>query len=1174
MEEKPPSPTEDSAAPPLSSTETKPSLFPLFPLTASSSLQTTTTSSASQWLCNSSFNTDISVINNAVASQISHETTQSPPQNDDEGENRAQANPLPFSYEILESSESDGGGRDRERKKDKRRKKRKKRNRDSSAERGGFDGFGSRKSRVRAWADSEANVTKDYYFDSHGDRDNLAFGCIYRMDIARYKPYNPFNLSGLHVRGLYWWNRSGSLWERDGDVDALDAKMKSAGRYWSGKYMALERHKSFKRIRLVAPKLSPVTMQDEFLPLSESDAGVSHGAVNSDSVSKTSASLEESWEDEMLNKTREFNKQTREHPHDEKVWLAFAEFQDNVSGMQRQKGARLQTLEKKISILEKAVELNPDNEELLLCLLKAYQMRDSSDVLIVRWEKILLQHSGSYKLWREFLHIVQRNFSRFKVSEVRKMYAHAIEALSASCSKHSRQVLQAADPSSPDPVFVQLELGLVDIFLSLCRFEWQAGYRELATALFQAEIEFSLFCPPLLLTEQSKHRLFEHFWNSGGARVGEEGALGWSTWLEKEEETRQRVMNEELSRENEGGGWTGWSEPWSNDTKGIVNVENEANNDVVMGDNQDEEEYKEVEPEVDTENLLKMLGIDINTGDGGEVNDASTWIKWSKEESSRDCDQWMPVRRKSDTISPASDEVHKTDEDEQLSRVVLYEDVNEYLFSLSTTEARLSLLSQFIDFYGGKMSQLLCSNSPTWADNILSLEDLPDSMLEKLKCIHEVLTKTQNSPTGFSFEFLSGNFSRNADIMKFIRNAVLLCLTVFPRNYMLEEAVLISEELYVTKMNSSNCMVTPCQALAKSLLKSDRKDILLCGVYARREATYGNIDHARKVFDMALLSVEGLPVELQSSAPLLYFWYAEVELANNTADDHESSCRAIHILSCLGSGTKYNPFKSQASSVLLLRARQGFKEKLRTVWSSWVRGIVNDQSVALICSAALFEELTTGWDAGIEVLNQAFSMVLPERRSQGYQLEFLFNYYIKMLQRHQRQSSLMKVWESILHGLQIYPFSPELLKDVVEVGHYYTTSNKLRRILDDCCYKKPSVVLWLFALSYEMFRGGSHHRIRGLFEKALSNDRLCSSVVLWRCYIVFEMEIAHDPSAARRVFFRAIHACPWSKRLWLDGFLKLNSVLTAKELSDLQEVMRDKELNLRTDIYEILLQES
>ena len=121
----------------------------------------------------------------------------------------------------------------------------------------------------------------------------------------------------------------------------------------------------------------------------------------------------------------------------------------------------------------------------------------------------------------------------------------------------------------------------------------------------------------------------------------------------------------------------------------------------------------------------------------------------------------------------------------------------------------------------------ISSNSPTWTENVLSLEDLPDSMLEKLKSIHEVLTKTKSSPTGFSFEFLSGSISRNADMMKFLRNAVLLCLTVFPRNHILEEAVLISEELYVTKINSSNCMVTPCRALAKSLLKSDRQVLIL-----------------------------------------------------------------------------------------------------------------------------------------------------------------------------------------------------------------------------------------------------------------------------------------------------------------------------------------------------------
>ncbi|GER25409.1 P-loop containing nucleoside triphosphatehydrolases superfamily protein [Striga asiatica] len=35
--------------------------------------------------------------------------------------------------------------------------------------------------------------------------------------------------------------------------------------------------------------------------------------------------------------------------------------------------------------------------------------------------------------------------------------------------------------------------------------------------------------------------------------------------------------------------------------------------------------------------------------------------------------------------------------------------------------------------------------------------------------------------------------------------------------------------------------------------------VLLCGVYAQREAFFRNIDHPSKVFDMALSSIDGLP---------------------------------------------------------------------------------------------------------------------------------------------------------------------------------------------------------------------------------------------------------------------------------------------------------------------------
>ncbi|KAF2317608.1 hypothetical protein GH714_025489 [Hevea brasiliensis] len=802
------------------------------------------------------------------------------------------------------------------------------------------------------------------------------------MDVPRYKPYNHTKLSAMDFHGLYRFNRRSTMFDRDDDIDALDVKLKSNGRYWSGKYAALEFQKNLKRLRLVAPKQHVLDGSDDYIPFS--DTKLSQEGVDRGSISKASL-VEESWEDEVLRKSREFNQLTRENPHDEKVWLDFAEFQDRVAKMQPQKGARLQMLEKKISILEKAVELNPDNEELLLCLLKAYQSRDSTDMLIGRWEK----------------------------------------------------VYQNAKASSLDPAIVQLELGLVDVFLSLCRFEWQAGYQELATALFQAEIEFSLFCPSLLLSEHSKLRLFEHFWNGNGPRVGEEGAVGWSSWLEKEEETRQKTLKEEETlHDDERGGWTGWSEPLPKFTETDKSPANATDDNVASEELQDEFENEEIKQEDDTEALLKQLGIDVDTGPNSDIKNTSTWIRW------------------------------------------------------------------------------ICTNSSSCTEKILSMEVLPNSIVRNL------------SLTGNGLVFLLGNtsdHSKQTDVMKFLRNAILLCFTAFPRNHILEEAALVAEELSVTRMDSS----TPCRALAKYLLKSDRQDLLLCGVYAQREAASGNIDHARRVFDMALSSIDGLPLHLQSNAPLLYFWYAEAELANSYGNTQESSPRALHILSCLGTGPKYYPFEHKPSGLQLLRAHQGFKEKMRTVQSAWVRGVVDDQSIALICSAALFEELTTGWAAGIGVVDEALTMVLPVISISMY--DCFLNLYVH-----------------VLINLDDYAF------DVL---------------------RKPSVIVWIFALSFEMSRGGSHHRIHGLFERALANESLRKSVILWRTYIAYEIDIACNPSAARRIFFRAIHACPWSKKLWLDGFLKLNSVLSAKELSDLQEVMRDKELNLRTDIYEILLQD-
>lgn len=130
--------------------------------------------------------------------------------------------------------------------------------------------------------------------------------------------------------------------------------------------------------------------------------------------------------------------------------------------------------------------------------------------------------------------------------------------------------------------------------------------------------------------------------------------------------------------------------------------------------------------------------------------------------------------------------------------------------------------------------------------------------------------------------------------------------------------------------------------------------------------------------------------DLKEHAPLLYFWYAEMEMEIcRSSGSSESEQHAIHILSCLGGNTNYTPFKCQPSGLQILRARQGFKEQCKVLRSAWVRGNIKEYSVAFICAASLFEALTTGLDSGIEVMEEAFSMALP-----GHVLFFVYFCYL------------------------------------------------------------------------------------------------------------------------------------------------------------------------------------
>ncbi|GMN46113.1 hypothetical protein TIFTF001_015300 [Ficus carica] len=120
-----------------------------------------------------------------------------------------------------------------------------------------------------------------------------------------------------------------------------------------------------------------------------------------------------------------------------------------------------------------------------------------------------------------------------------------------------------------------------------------------------------------------------------GARVGEEGAFGWSTLLEAEENWR-RVVNAKVLLNAEEGGWTGWPEPLAK-----IKIDEDTNVDD------------------DNEALPRKQGIDIDS---------------QKKSYQEIVINGMAVCAKSGDEVSRSDGTPDAEADEHLSKVVIYED--------------------------------------------------------------------------------------------------------------------------------------------------------------------------------------------------------------------------------------------------------------------------------------------------------------------------------------------------------------------------------------------------------------------------------------------------------------------------------------------------------------------
>ncbi|XP_075264337.1 uncharacterized protein LOC142356275 [Convolutriloba macropyga] len=347
---------------------------------------------------------------------------------------------------------------------------------------------------------------------------------------------------------------------------------------------------------------------------------------------------------------------------------------------------------------------------------------------------------------------------------------------------------------------------------------------------------------------------------------------------------------------------------------------------------------------------------------------------------------------------------------------------------------------------------------------------------------------------------------------------------------------------------------------------------------------------------------------------------AELEL-KHSAGSHSGSVAALRALVWLGAGTEEGA-EGELEYAAVADARRGFQDMLPQALQT-NGGRLDHSSSSVIKAALLFEALapaaiqpsqgpeaaasdasgglSPGMAAAAAIFNAAVESVNPSTRRMSVYHEELQAFFARLItfpvrvaylttEGHNGSSSndhglRVSPWaakNAVRRVLQDFPGSAEVLSIWVQLHSRMHHLSALRATITDIAAGRTSggaelaggaPLLWALLLRVESRRPGGRHRVHGALENCLaSSSSLRSCPVLWRIYLAHHLA-AGQLDHAHRVFLRAIHECPSSKALWLDGFAGLRRHLNPRETGELLEICRDKEVFLRTDIFEMLLAE-
>ncbi|XP_053113151.1 nuclear exosome regulator NRDE2 isoform X3 [Hemicordylus capensis] len=853
----------------------------------------------------------------------------------------------------------------------------------------------------------------------------------------------------------------------------------------------------------------------------------------------------ESGNSGLMTKVEEYNRKIRENPRDVKTWMDFVSFQDELmrgpscysvsegEREMRKKSLKL-VLEKKLAILERAIESNPNDVDLKLARLKLCTEFWEPSAVIKEWQKLVFLHPNNPVLWQKYLLFCQSQFSTFAVLKVHSLYGKCLSTLSAV--QDGSMVSHPALPGT--------EEAMLAIFLQQCHFLRQAGHSEKAVSLFQALIDFTFFKPDNVkdLPTRGQVEFFEPFWDSGEPRIGEKGAKGWKAWMHQQEK----------------GGWV------------VINPPDE-----------DEEDIEE-EQEIKDKSLPKWQNwLHIERS-----REAKHWLPWrpdkTKKQTLEDCED--PERQVLfDDLGPSLIQISSPDLQFQL--------LCSFLQFLGVP-CGCSLLPTFL--YTAMDENNIFDNGQHNQAGPLTSFDLPLSGISSIGHMDSMIQGRKQVGHSKEGEELIQNFfhmmlplfsgKENSDLslfwLQYEISKVIQCLKT-------ENKKKLKSQGKKSKKLAKNLLKAP----------ENRNNLSLWQLYAYLEWLLGNTEDARKVFDMSLSMVGTAGIQNPQFCKLgLLYAELEVELLGTQEGALES--RAVHILTKLAERGPYAPYSGQALSVNILKARKTYEHLLQDYLNESCCTSNQEQIssssplVGLVGCYTLFQYLTLGIDSAVLIYKQVYEKLKGHGRlgSQDFTtaLEAVTLMHASLLRYHMKMNvyPLNPLREVLLGALKLYPSNQPLWRAYIQVQSKTHNASKARRFVDGVTRTTKSLEPWLFAIRAEQMRKmlvesvqrvatgdvyatipetGLTNRIRALFERAIETENGAHCPLLWRLYLYFMVSLGNKEKS-KGLFFRALQNCPWTKVLYMDAIEYFPD-----ELQEMVDLMTEKELRVRVPIEELEL---